>query len=114
MRDTEEFQVIERIKELCVLRGWTYYRLAKESGIPYSTLNTMLHKTNIPSVPTLEKLCAGLGITLAQFFCLEDDGAKLTEDQRQCLRLWDTLSDRSKALVLAYMQGVSDLEHKDE
>ncbi len=109
----EGFHVIERIKELCDMRSWTYYRLAKEADIPYSTLNTMLHKTNTPSVPTLEKLCNGFGITLAQFFCLEDDTAKLTEEQWQCLALWDTLSETGKQLAFAYMQGINDLEHKD-
>ena len=63
-----EFDVVARIQELCQSRSWTYYRLAKASGIPYSTLSTMLHKTNVPSVPSLMKICEGFGITLAQFF----------------------------------------------
>ena len=29
----QEHEVIERIKALCESRGWTNYRLAKESGI---------------------------------------------------------------------------------
>lgn len=45
-----EFDVISRIDALCKARSWSYYRLAKESGIPYSTLNTMLHKTYVPTV----------------------------------------------------------------
>ena len=48
-----EFDVVARIQELCQSRSWTYYRLAKASGIPYSTLSTMLHKTVVPSVPSL-------------------------------------------------------------
>lgn len=43
----QNFAVIARIQELCNARGWTYYRLAKESGITYSTLSTMLNKENI-------------------------------------------------------------------
>ena len=42
----QEFAVITHIQELCNARGWTYYRLAKESGITYSTLSTMLNKEN--------------------------------------------------------------------
>lgn len=52
-----EFDVVARIQGLCAFRSWTYYRLAKTSGIPYSTLSTMLHKTNVPSVPSLTKIC---------------------------------------------------------
>ena len=70
----QEFDVVARIQELCKSRSWTYYRLAKASGIPYSTLSTMLHKTNVPSVPSLMKICDGLGITLAQFFPVKMNG----------------------------------------
>lgn len=102
-----DFDVLERIHELCQARSWTYYRLAKESGIPYSTLNTMLHKSYVPTVPSLMKICDGFGITLAQFFSLDCENAKLTEDQRQCLASWNTLDSRSKELALAFMAGLA-------
>ena len=75
-----EFDVAARIQELCQSRSWTYYRLAKASGIPYSTLSTMIHKTNVPSIPSLTKICDGFGITLAQFFSDQDESVKLTND----------------------------------
>lgn len=103
-----EFDVVARIQELCDSRSWTYYRLAKASGIPYSTLSTMLHKTNIPSVPSLMKICEGLNITLAQFFSDQDEFAKLTADQKDCLAIWDRLDAQSKMLASAYMQGLAD------
>lgn len=104
----QEFDVMGRIKALCEARSWTYYRLAKESGIPYSSLNTMLHKTYIPTVPSLMKICNGFGITMAQFFSDQDETVKLTADQKGCLALWDTLDTTSKSLASAYMQGLSD------
>lgn len=107
-----EFNVVARIQELCKSRSWTYYRLAKESGIPYSTLSTMLHKTNVPSVPSLVKICEGLDITLAQFFSDQDETAKLTADQKDCLALWNTLDTQSKALASAYMQGLADRQEQ--
>lgn len=103
-----EFDVLGRIEELCEVRSWSYYRLAKESGIPYSTLNTMLHKTYVPTVPSLMKLCEGFGITLAQFFSGGDETAKLTKKQKQCLAQWNRLSDQQQELALAYMQGLAD------
>lgn len=45
MRDKD---VIQHIQDLCKERSWTYYRLAKEADIPYSTLNNMVNRTNIP------------------------------------------------------------------
>jgi len=104
----EVFSVVDRIQELCEARSWTYYRLAKSSGIPYSTLSTMLHKSNIPSVPSLMKICDGFGIILAQFFSLEDETAKFTKQQRECLIRWNRLDQRSQELALAYMDGLAD------
>lgn len=104
----QEFDVVARIEELCQARDWSYYRLSKASGIPYSTLNTMLHKTNVPSVPSLAKICNGFGITLAQFFSDKDESAMLTADQKECLQLWNRLSKRNKELAVAYMTGLAD------
>lgn len=104
----EQFDVMERVQELCASRSWTLYRLAKESGIPYSSLSTMLHKSYVPTVPSLMKLCNGFGITMAQFFSPEDEPAKLTHDQLSCLKKWDALDSKSKTLALAYMQGLAD------
>ena len=78
MRDKD---VIQHIQDLCRERSWTYYRLAKEADIPYSTLNNMVNRTNIPTIPTLQKLCDAFGITLADFFLDEPDALQLTEGQ---------------------------------
>ena len=109
----QEFDVVSRIQELCRSRSWTYYRLAKASGIPYSTLSTMLHKTNVPSVPSLMKICDGLGITLAQFFSDQDETAKLTADQKQCLSIWNRLDSTGKELASAYMLGLADRQEAE-
>lgn len=103
-----DFDVLGRVRQLCEARSWSYYRLAKASGIPYSTLNTMLHKSYVPTVPSLQKICDGFGITLAQFFSDKDEVSLLAKDQRECLEQWDSLDKRSKELALAYMQGLVD------
>ena len=102
----QHVDVIARIQELCRERGWTYYRLAKAAGIPYSTLNTMLRKTNTPTVPTLMKLCEGFGITLGEFF--DASGGELDGEQRRWLELWEQLDDRGRQLALAYLRGLLD------
>ena len=104
----QDFDVMGRIKALCETRSWTYYRLAKESDIPYSSLNTMLHKTYIPTVPSLMKICNGFGITLSQFFSPEDETVKLSKREKECLARWGQLDQRSQDLALAYMDGLAD------
>lgn len=103
-----DFDVLGRIKQLCEARSWSYYRLAKASGIPYSTLNTMLHKSYVPTVPSLQKICDAFGITLAQFFSDKDEVSLLTKEQRKCLEQWDNLDKRSRELALVYMKGLAD------
>ena len=99
----QEEQIIPRIRALCDARSWTLYRLAKESGIPYSTLCTMLHKANAPSIPTLIKLCGGLGITLAQFFDEDNESAQLTTSQKNHLEQWSALTDINQQHVENYI-----------
>ncbi len=93
-----EKQIIRRIYDLCEARSWTVYRLAKESGIPYSTLCTMLHKSNAPSFSTLMRICKGFGITLGQFF---DEGSTLpiTPGQTKLLESWKQLSPEDQVLA---------------
>jgi len=99
----QESDIIHRIKALCDSRSWSLYLLAKESGITYSTLCTMLHKSNAPSFPTLIRLCNGFGITLAQFFDFENEQALLTEEHKALLGQWDALSEDNRAKANSYI-----------
>ena len=96
----QEHEIIQRIKDLCKARSWTLYRLAKESRIPYSTLCTMLHKENSPSVPTLIKLCDGFGITLSAFF----DCGHTPPCHTPLPESWQQLTPENQASAEQYMQ----------
>lgn len=102
----QEFNVNNRIKELCEERGFSYYELAKRSEIPYSTLNTMILKENQPSLTTVRKLCSGFGITLQQFFNTESTPVALSQTQKECLALFDVLTPEEQALAITYMKGL--------
>jgi len=101
-----EINPIERIKELCRERNWSYYQLAKASGITYSTLSTMLNKENMPTFPTLIKLCQGFGISITDFFEPDRNLSGLTDEQAECLSLFSRLSSDDKKLAVAYMKGL--------
>ena len=103
MRDTD---VIQHIQDLCRERDWSYYRLAKESDIPYSTLNNMINRTNIPTIPTLQKLCDRLGITLSDFFTENSDRPQLTVGQQEVIELYNRLDHEKKNVLKAYMKGL--------
>ena len=100
----KENEIIMRIDQLCKARSWTYYKLAKESGITYSTLFTMIRKANVPSIPTLMKICKGFGITIGEFFDENAETVMLTEKQKNHLLQWENLSDENKTIVEKYMR----------
>jgi len=108
----QEAEIIERIMALCASRSWTVYRLSKESGITYSTLCTMLHKCNAPTIATLKRICDGLGITLSEFFDREKDAIFLTDLQKACLSKWDALSDDNRIAAEKYVDFL--LSHQKE
>ena len=61
--------VAERIRGLCRERGMTQYALSMASGVPQSTLSTIM-KAAFPSVKLriLYEVCEGLQISLQEFF----------------------------------------------
>ena len=62
----------ERLRQLLDERGLTTYKMAELSGLSHTTLANVFKRNTVPSIPTLEKICAGFGITLSQFFA--EDG----------------------------------------
>ena len=89
---------LERIRNLLIERNWTEYKLAKEAGLPQSTISTLFRRNNLPAIPTLEAICGGLGITMSQFFA-EQELVELTAEQRAFFNDWAVLSPEDKLLV---------------
>ena len=87
-------------------RGWTMYRVAKEAGIPWSTVRNMFKRNTEPSVTTLESICAGMGITLGQFFHA-DHSPGLTDTQWRLVQKWNGLNGHDKKLILDLLDSLS-------
>lgn len=59
----------QRIEELCYERNITYCRLATLSGIPYTTIKSIIYnQSKNPGVTTIKKICDGLEISITDFF----------------------------------------------
>ena len=91
-----------RIKDMMEARGWTEYRLAKESGLSPSTVTNMFKRNNAPTLPTLEAVCVAFGITLAQFFA-EGNPLELTDEQQTLYAKWSSLTEKQRNLLLELM-----------
>lgn len=61
--------VARRIQALCLERDIVINTLANDSGMPPSTIYSMLNsKSKNPGIVTIQKICDGLGISIRQFF----------------------------------------------
>ena len=82
-------------------RGWTEYQLAQRSGLYQATISSWYRKHLIPTVPSLEKICAAFGISLSQLFAESEGGEQvsLTDSQKKLLKRWSRLSEEQQAAV---------------
>ena len=88
-------------------RGWTEYQLAERSGLPQSTISSWYRKSMVPTVPSLEKICAAFGITLSQLFAESDEPVALTPSQRALLDKWDRLDEEQQAAIFQLIEKMS-------
>lgn len=96
----------ERLEILMNERGWTIYRVAKEANIPWSTVRNMFKRNTEPSVATLECICSGMGITLSQFFDV-DNTLGITDEQRVLLENYSMLSEKNKRIVSELLEALA-------
>lgn len=90
-REKPSFDILGRIEQERLARGWSEYTLAENSGLTQSTISTWRRRNLQPNVASIEKVCSGLGISLSQFF-QQEDAVYLTSDQKDLLDLWSKLS----------------------
>ena len=93
--------ILATITEYREERGWTEYQLAEHSGLPQSTISSWYRKNMVPTIPSLEKICAAFGITLSQLFAEGDAPVSLTDSQHKLLARWSRLTADQQAVVFA-------------
>lgn len=94
---------LDRIRFLLKERHWSVYRLAQAAEINPSTLANLFARNNVPTIPTLERICDALGITLSEFF--SEDSTLPPEERmnKQMEKKWAALSPDQKQLLLELM-----------
>lgn len=93
-----------KIKELLNERNWSMYRLAKESKIPYSSLNALFQKNNQPTLSTLEKICNGFHISMSEFFSdqtpYREEYSTLSESEKELIKIYKELTHEHKKILI--------------
>lgn len=97
---------LSRLRQLLDERGWTAYRLAKESGLSESTLANIFKRNTVPSISTLEAVCVAFGISLSQFFA-EGDMVELTPELKELFDNWVTLTPEQKRAALQMIRAMN-------
>jgi transcriptional regulator with XRE-family HTH domain len=98
--------ILNKIKKLQNERGWSESRLAEEAGLTPSTVSSLYKRNNLPTIPTLQALCAAFGITVAQFFAGNDAPPDLSDEQAALLEHWNTLTDAQKEALLRLIKAM--------
>lgn len=93
--------VLNRIKDIMEQRGWTEYKLAKESNLSQSTISNMFARNTLPTIPTLEAICKALKISLSEFF-LDDKESTKTKVMSKYTRL----NNEQKELVVKLIDNM--------
>lgn len=96
--------VLERLHVLLDKRGWTMYKLAKASNLNESTIANIYRRNAVPSIATLEAICQGFGITLAQFFS-DGDVVELSPELGEVFLNWRSMTPEQKNATLAVMRA---------
>lgn len=93
--------ILSKVKILLEERGWSLYRLAKESDLSYSTLKNLFQRNKSLTLPTLMRICNGLEITLSEFFAEEgDEVRRLNVSDQKLLADFHRLRKNEKQLVM--------------
>lgn len=70
-----------RIQQLCAAHGYNINSLARQAGIPPTTLKNIIYGTSHnPGIVTIKLLCDGLGISLFDFFDTDQFKSTMPED----------------------------------
>ncbi|MEG0274734.1 helix-turn-helix domain-containing protein [Amedibacillus sp. YH-ame10] len=91
---------LARLRQLMNQHHMTEYKLSQASGIPLSTINSLFHKGNSPTIPTLEGLCRGLDISLSDFFYEPGNNDDMEKETQFLIGNWKMLTREQKTIIL--------------
>lgn len=97
----------ERLTQLLNERGWSRYRLSKESGLSEETLTNIFKRGTVPSFVTLKAICDGFKITMSQFFA-QNEMVELTPELKQLFDEWAFLTPQQKDAVIQVMKAMKN------
>ena len=100
--------ILAKITELRHAHNWTDYQLAARAGIPQPSISNWYSKNQIPTIPSLEKVCRAFDMTLAEFFADDsDEVVPLNPDQKELLKYWSHLEKEQRDALLQVIKKMN-------
>ncbi len=99
-------EIYEKVDALRVKKGWTLYELATKAGISPQTLYNWRNRLSSPSLSLLDAVCYAFGITVIDFLLDEEELINVTNDQKELVRIWNTLSADQKKSVMNILKSM--------
>ncbi|MCI8499673.1 MAG: helix-turn-helix transcriptional regulator [Clostridia bacterium] len=99
-------QIYDKVDALRLEKGWTIYELAKKAGVAPTTIYNWRDRLSSPTLSLLEAVCSAFEITVIDFLLNEDELMALTEEQKELIRVWNTLTGAQKKSILNLMKSI--------
>lgn len=108
--------VLDKLRAMMDAQGISEYGLAKRSGVPQSTINSLFRNHYSPTIPTLEALAHALGVSIRDFF---DDASSVQEPAaawpKQLFDKYHELTPKQQDLIRRFIDELTSLnEHQTE
>ncbi len=99
-----------KVTQLLKENGMTKAALAKEAGIPYTTLDSMLKReTDTARLATVFRIAKALGSSVEELVLdEEEERAKLSREEERILELYSLLDGRGRDTVLSLLEKEAD------
>lgn len=112
--DNNMNDTLRRIRRMLDERGWSLYQLAKEAGMPKSTLTNMFARNTQPTMYNIEKICEAFGVPVGYFFESEPtivpDAFVLNTEEQHFLEVFRSLPNQKRTLLNIYMSGLAGIQ----
>ena len=99
-----------KVKELLKKNGMTKAELAKDAGIAYTTLDSMLKReTDTERLAVAFRIAKALGTSVEELVFEEEGTASVSPEEQRILKLYALLDSRGKDTVLSLLEKEADI-----
>lgn len=96
-----------RLRDVRLAKGFSIYKLSKETYISQNHISAIENDKRQPTLETLERLIAPLGITLAELVSEHTDSTYLSEKEKQLIGCFRSMTSENSDLVLSLTEALS-------